>query len=150
MSIELTTDVYGREIKKGIVFGYLCSGTGGHNSVNFIYRFGRTSKEIDVSFFEEGDRTKVYIEKLGAAFGGLNRPDTVILWEKVQDVHKAWDIVRDYLRDHHFCSTETRRPKIIHESTLGDNFFSLGCKTGCSEFEKHLKEAFAKLLSICK
>ena len=101
---------YGREIKKGIVFGYLCFGREGHAHDNKVYRFGKTTKtEIDLDTDME-ERTKVHIERLGAAFGGLNKAEHVILFEEVADVYKAWDIVREYLRNHNFISTSTERP----------------------------------------
>ena len=141
---------YGREIKKGIVFGYLCCGKGGDAHDNKVYRFGRSKKtELD-KMIVPSERTMVFIERLGCSFGGLNRPETVVLWEQVADVHKAWDIVKDYLRNMRFAACKTDRPLVVHEAALGDNFFSLGCKCSTEEFEKHLKEAFAKLLNICK
>ena len=139
----------GREIKKGIVFGYLCSGKGGHAHDNKVYRFGRSSK-IDYATVEHLDvdvKTIVLIDRLGQAFSGLNRPQKVILWAPVSDMHRAWDIVREYLREDCFVQTsKTERPIIVQEYQLGDNFFSLGSKATPSEFGEHLEEAFGQLL----
>ena len=137
-------DQYGREIKKGIVFGYLCVGLG-KGKDNFVYRFGKTTKfGVDLTLPKE-DQTKVFIERLGAAFGGLNKPEIVILFELVKDVNKAWDQVQDYLRGRRnaLAGKGCRNGVAIRQETsLGDNFYS--CNRLTTEFEKILQEVFRK------
>ena len=173
-SVEVQRNGYGREIKEGLVFGYLCTGTGGvrvgrspvgtlscANNDGEVYRFGKTTKPVKLDEnYAEAEQTKVFISRLGCAFGGLNGPEKVIFWAQVTDVHQAWDIVRDYLqtraasealalvRSHIFLSPlETERPIIVHEYSLGDKFFSIGNKMGAAGFHAHLKEVFTKLLN---
>ena len=103
------------------MIGHVTNSTGGTN----VYRFGRTAKTINVSMYAEKERKKVFIEKLGAPFGGLNRPHSVIIWEKVNDIEMCWEILKDYLRGNITLET-IERPKFVQEMSLGDNYFSAG------------------------
>ena len=133
---------HGQTIKSGVIFGYLCQGLGGMARNHLVYRFGKSTKTVLPDHVHETDRTKIAIERLGTAFGGLNRPEVVVMWEDVRDVHKAWEITRDYMRNALFVPTSTRRPEIQQEYPLGDNFFSLKCTCTTSNFTEHLKQAF--------
>ena len=133
---------HGQTIKSGVIFGYLCQGLGGMAHNHLVYRFGKSTKTVLPDHLRETDRTRVAIERLGTSFGGLNRPDVVVMWEDVSDVHKAWEITRDYMRNTLYVATNTRRPEIQQEYPLGDNFFSLKCTCTCTNFTEHLKEAF--------
>ena len=96
---------------------------------------------------------------VGSGFSGLNRPDIVIVWEHVNPIAQAWEMVKDYLRGATHVETVTDRPKICQASSLGDNFYYLepkaaseeapalvGCDTLVANFQSHIKEAFGKLL----
>ena len=132
--------------KAGIVFGYECFGhIENRSGGTLVYRFGRTAKTIDVSMYEEKDRKKAYIEKLGGAFGGLNRVHSVVLWEKASDIEKGWDLLKDYLRGNYTVDTKIEKPKIVQEVSLGDNFFSIGEEMLSAKFGELLKEATSYL-----
>ena len=102
---------HGQIIKEGVIFGYLCQGLGGMARNHLVYRFGKSTKTVLPDHVHETDRTKIAIERLGTAFGGLNRPEVVVMWEDVRDVHRAWEITRDYLRNTLYVPTSTRRPR---------------------------------------
>ena len=131
-------------VEEGVVFGYLCSGRWGTSK---IYRFGRTKRTTLDERIEKHDRTKVAIERLGRQFGGLNSPECVVVWRQVEDMRKAWEMARDYLRNHIFIRTDSKRPLIIQESSLGDNFFSIEGEQQVADFEIHIKEAFEKMFT---
>ena len=57
-------DQYGREIKEGVVFGYLCLGLGGGAHNNFVYRFGRTCKTQLPTDYPSPDQTKMFVDRL--------------------------------------------------------------------------------------
>ena len=64
---------YGRPIVQGVVFGYLCVGRGGNARDDKVYRFGRSTKMLNV----EPDAR---IRALGAGpSSGLNRPEALVL-----------------------------------------------------------------------
>jgi hypothetical protein len=111
--------------KKGVVFGYRCQGRDADN--NYIFRFGRSTrtKLEELAHFDQDERKKVAIERLGQQFGGLNKPELVIMWEEVSDMNKAWELVRDYLHGHFWVRTETSRPEFKPEARFGDNYFSV-------------------------
>ena len=135
--------------RAGIVFGYECFGhvenrLGG----TIVYRFGRTAKTVDVSMYEEKDQKKAYIEKLGSAFGGLNRVHSVVLWEKASDIDMGWDLTKDFLRGNYTIENlKIEKPKIVQEMSLGDNFFSIGEEMSSRKFGELLKEATSYLFS---
>ena len=132
--------------KAGIVFGYECFGhVENRSGGTLVYRFGRTAKTIDVSMYEEKDQKKAYIEKLGGAFGGLNRVHSVVLWEKASDIELGWDLLKDYLRGNYTVDTKIEKPKIVQEMSLGDNFFSIGKEMSSAKFGELLKEATSYL-----
>ena len=142
------------DYKKGIIFGYLCWGRAENQHLltmqpaRFVYRFGKTTKTK-----LEGER-KVHIERLGSAFGGMNKPEVVVLWEEVNRLDLAWDITKEYLRNHLFVPTKTERPMFKHEVRFGDNFFSLETQharpQSPDEVQKHMEEAFAIVLATCR
>ena len=150
---------YGRPIVQGLVFGYLCKGRGGNARDDRVYRFGRTTK-ISVAPLDPGtpDCLKLKIEHLGQQFGGLNRPERVVMWhqgesyarcpglQEVTDMHLAWEMLQSYLRNHMYTTTETGRPEFKHETRFGDNFFSLETATTTQQLQTHLSEAFGKLV----
>ena len=130
--------------KAGIVFGYECFGRLGGDFA--VYRFGRTAKTVDVSMYEEKDRKKAFIERLGGAFGGLNRVHFVVMWEKVSDIERGWERTKDYLRGHrNYVDTKIKKPKIVQEMSLGDNFFSVGGDMPSLQFSELLQQATAFL-----
>ena len=133
--------------KAGIVFAYECFGhVENRSGGTLVYRFGRTAKTIDVSMYEEKDRKKAYIERLGAAFGGLNRVHSVVLWEKASDIQKGWELLKDYLRGNYTIGVmKIEKPKIVQEMSLGDNFFSIGEEMSSAKFGELLKEATSYL-----
>lgn len=136
--------------KKGVVFGFLCRGRDA--SGNSIYRFGKTSRAKLEQHFAEYERTQIAIERLQHPFTGLNKPETVIVWEAVSDVVLAWELVQSYLRDQMITNvlenTETKRPRIKSEPMFGDNFYSAECTI--EELEEHLKEVCAIILQTVK
>ena len=137
--------------KAGIVFGYECFGhVENRSGGTLVYRFGRTAKTVDVSMYEEKDQKKAFIEKLGGAFGGLNRVHSVVLWAKASDIEKGWDLLKDYLRGNYTIGMgmmKIEKPKIVQEVSLGDNFFSIGEEMLSSTFGELLKEATSYLFS---
>ena len=142
---------YGRPIVQGLVFGYLCKGRGGNARDDKVYRFGRTMK-ISVAPLDPGtpDCLKLKIEHLGQQFGGLNRPERVVMWQEVRDMHLAWEMLQSYLRNHMYTTTETGRPEFKHEMQFGDNYFSLETATTVQQLQTHLCEVFDKLYTIAK
>ena len=154
---------YGRPIVQGLVFGYLCKGRGGNARDDKVYRFGRTTK-ISVAPLDPGtpDCLKLKIEHLGQQFGGLNRPERVVMWhqgesyarcpglQEVTDMHLAWEMLQSYLRNHMYTTTETDRPEFKHEMQFGDNYFSLETATTVQQLQTHLCEVFDKLYTIAK
>ena len=142
---------YGRPIVQGLVFGYLCKGRGGNARDDKVYRFGRTTK-ISVAPLDPGtpDCLKLKIEHLGQQFGGLNRPERVVMWQEVRDMHLAWEMLQSYLRNHMYTTTETDRPEFKHEMQFGDNYFSLETATTVQQLQTHLCEVFDKLYTIAK
>jgi hypothetical protein len=116
-----------KEIKKGVVFGYLCSGRFADD--RRIYRFGRSTKTnlAELSHIDQDERKKVAIARLGQQFGGLNTPEHIVMWEESSDVHKAWNLTRDYLHGHLWVRGKniTSRPKFVQEVRFGDTFFSV-------------------------
>ena len=138
---------YGREIKKGIVFAYVCKGRGGQARDGIVYRFGKTTKTKD----KFGDGPRSMIERLGQSFSGLNKPEHVVLWEPVTDVYEGWDICRDYLHGRCLLALGSMvRPALKHEQGFGDNFYSLKDHSGPEkkeEFVKQMKAAFAILFT---
>ena len=154
---------YGRPIVQGLVFGYLCKGRGGNARDDRVYRFGRTTK-ISVAPLDPGtpDCLKLKIEHLGQQFGGLNRPERVVMWhqgesyarcpglQEVTDMHLAWEMLQSYLRNHMYTTTETGRPEFKHEMQFGDNYFSLETATTVQQLQAHLCEVFDKLYTIAK
>mgnify|MGYP001164126012 CR=1 FL=1 len=132
--------------KAGIVFGYECFGhVENRSGGTLVYRFGRTAKTVDVSMYEEKDQKKAFIEKLGGAFGGLNRVHSVVLWAKASDIEKGWDLLKDYLRGNYTIEMKMKKPKIVQEMSLGDNFFSIGEEMPSVQFGELLKEATSYL-----
>ena len=144
---------YGRPIVQGLVFGYLCKGRGGNARDDRVYRFGRTTK-ISVAAAgpvdDDDDCLKLKIEHLGQQFGGLNRPERVVMWQEVRDMHLAWEMLQSYLRNHMYTETETDRPEFKHEMQFGDNYFSLETATTVQQLQTHLCEVFDKLYTIAK
>ena len=143
---------YGRPIVQGLVFGYLCKGRGGNARDDKVYRFGRTTK-ISVAAdgpVDDDDCLKLRIEHLGQQFGGLNRPERVVMWQEVTDMHLAWEMLQSYLRNHMYTTTETGRPEFKHEMQFGDNYFSLETATTVQQLQAHLCEVFDKLYTIAK
>ena len=136
---------------QGLVFGYLCKGRGGNARDDKVYRFGRTTK-ISVAPLDPGtpDCLKLKIEHLGQQFGGLNRPERVVMWQEVTDMHLAWEMLQSYLRNHMYTTTETDRPEFKHEMQFGDNYFSLETATTVQQLQAHLCEVFDKLYTIAK
>jgi len=104
-------DQYGRKIKKGTVFGFLCKGRG--EDGRLVYRFGKTTKGALDERYRESDQKIVAIERLGMC--GLNRPERVVLWENVSDVNDAWDICERILRG---------LTQLEHEPGFGDKYYS--------------------------
>ena len=144
---------YGRPIVQGLVFGYLCKGRGGNARDDKVYRFGRTTKisvAADGPVDDDDDCLKLRIEHLGQQFGGLNRPERVVMWQEVRDMHLAWEMLQSYLRNHMYTTTETGRPEFKHEMQFGDNYFSLETATTVQQLQAHLCEVFDKLYTIAK
>ena len=156
---------YGRPIVQGLVFGYLCKGRGGNARDDRVYRFGRTTKisvAADGPVDDDDDCLKLRIEHLGQQFGGLNRPERVVMWhqgesyarcpglQEVTDMHLAWEMLQSYLRNHMCTTTETDRPEFKHEVQFGDNYFSLETATTVQQLQTHLCEVFDKLYTIAK
>ena len=129
-------DRYGCEIKKGLVFGFLCAGRG-PNGLR-IYRFGKTTKQFGL-----GESRSDQMNKLN--FSGMNKPAHVVLWEPVEHVIKAWELMCDYLRNHETVPTETKRPTFKHEAEFGANYYSVEGGTE-RDVTEHMNEAFAVLL----
>ena len=132
---------YGRPIVKGMVFGYLCVGRGGNARDDKVYRFGWSTRLGQVG--DDGWQHR-HIERLG--LGGLNGPEAVVLWYETRDVHLGWEVLKGYLRNHMYVSTDTSRPEFKHETRFGDNFFSLETATTTQQLQTHLSEAFGKLV----
>lgn len=123
--------------KPGIVFGFL---TRGQNEGQDVYRFGKTTKTKLEMRYEEVDRQWMFLLDM---FSGLNKPtrNKIVLFEQTRDVSRAWDIVREWLRDR---APRWRQEIKIHQETgFGDNFFSVSCST--EEFGKHLEDLRTKI-----
>ncbi len=127
-------DQFGWEIKKGLVFGFLCAGRGPDG--RRIYRFGKTTKQFGLGASRSDKMSKLN-------FSGMNKAAHVVLWEPVDHVIKAWDLMCDYLRNHETVSTKTKRPTFKHEAEFGANYYSADVST--KDVEEHMNEAFTVL-----
>ena len=144
------TDMYGHAVRKGVIFGYLC--TGKTDTKQRVYRFGKTTKTLKLS---DHDHCR-FISRLGGAFSGLHKPRATILFERVNRLDQVWDILRDYLRRNlSVCEkTRTARPPIVHAARCGENFYTLRQQPGTpvefpvEEFHKHLAEVWSQLLKL--
>ena len=143
------TDMYGHAVRKGVIFGYLCSGR--TNTNLRVYRFGKTTKTLNLL---DHDQCR-FISKLGGAFAGLHKPRATILFERVSRLDQVWDILRDYLRRNVFVPEKTRtpRPPIVHAASFGDNFYILQQQRGApevpvEEIQMHLTEVWSQLLKL--
>jgi len=130
---------YGRRIKEGVVFGFLCKGRG--EDGRLIYRFGKTTKTDLDERYEESEQKIVAIERLSNAHGGLNRPERVVMWEHVTDVNHAWDLTQEYLRGRIYESLG-----FVHESGFGDKFYS----SSSTDVQSRLAEKFADVFATMR
>ena len=116
-------------MKEGTIFGFLCLGSFGKD----VYRFGKSSKVKLDPTYELPDQKWVFLSRL---FGGMNQPrprgTSVVFFEKVKDLDRAWDSVKMFLRGYG-RGTELM---VTHLQALGDNFFSVNVSN--DEFRKHL------------
>ena len=134
--MSVLRDEYGWEIKKGVVFGFLCAGRTADG--RRIYRFGKTTKQFGSEPVLEN------LDKLN--FSGLNKATHVVLWKPVDHVLRAWDLTVLYLRNHRSVISKTKRPTFKHEAQFGANYFSTETETTATDLEAHMHEAFAAVL----
>lgn len=99
-----------------------------------VFRFGSTTKFKLDRRYEAGDQKLVF---LGRMFSGLNQPRDVLFFEKVNDVRRAWDVVKDFLRAHS-TAWASKDFQINQEQALGDTFFT--ANVSVQEFRKHLQD----------
>ena len=125
------------ERKPGVVFGYHVLGPDGS-----VYRFGRTTKTHDPQ--TEEDR-RVFVERLGMGFRGLNTPDEIILFQKVKNLDFAWQQLISYVkRQFGVMHEDTEAINIKRERRLGDTWFTADAN------KEQLAAHLAEMVSILR
>ena len=115
--------------KPGIVFGYYVEGPDGP-----VYRFARTTKHA-----EADEDQRLFVERLGSQFRGLNTPNEIILFQRVTFLDFAWTQLHSYLkREFGIMHPETDRMRIKRERQLGDSWFTADASK--EQLKAHLAE----------
>ena len=122
------------EIHHGVVYAYQAVGAYGSE----IYYFGRTKQQVVYDMSLEGIQDGVHERQARMLYRrcsrtGLHSPRTVLLWGRTEDVERAWDSVKDFLRG----NRKLEEISIKHEAMIGDNWWS------CSS---HKRQAFGFFL----
>ena len=125
-------------MKTGTVYMFKTKGV--KTTGEIVYRYGHTTKYKLDSRYSETEQKKVFLERLG--FGGLNKPQEIILFKKVNDVTTAWNIIRQHIRSQSWHYAGKPAPILHQDAELGDKYFT----SNDENFNNHIQTMLAPKL----
>ena len=139
-------------IKPGIIYGFRTLGDFGSHSdgLGNLYYFGRSKQPCFLQLPRTGEdvrkNQKEMLKKKGR-HTGINQPSRVLLWVRVDDIDKYYDLFREQLRGwlQEREEIDGVQPEITNELWVGDNYYTVS-NVNVEDFGKWVRAIMNRLL----